>query len=89
MREQKQETGSLTRFLRGGQAVHLNEVRVGWDHWLGQEGWLRWSAHPPGGVVCRDHRQYPAFAPSISEVAVGFWPFCILLFIGLLTTGHV
>ena len=36
------------------------------------EGWLRWSAHPLGGAVCRDHVQDPAFAPDNSEVAVGF-----------------
>ena len=27
------------------------------------EAWLRWSAHPLGGV-CRAHAQYPAFAPD-------------------------
>ena len=37
------------------------------------EGWLRWFAHPLGDVECRDHAQYPAFAPSTSEVAVGFF----------------
>ena len=42
------------------------------------EGWLGWSAHPLGGAVCRNHAEYPAFAPGISEAAVGFWPFCIL-----------
>ena len=40
------------------------------------EGWLRWFAHPLGGVVCRGHAQYPAFvpafAPGSSKVAVGF-----------------
>ena len=30
-------------------------------------------------VLCKDHVQYPAFAPGTSEVAVGFEPFCILL----------
>ena len=28
------------------------------------EPWLRWSAHPLGGVVCRGHEQCPAFAPD-------------------------
>lgn len=49
------------------------------------EGWLRWSAHPLGGNVCRVHAQYPAFASgtlffvhSSSEVAVG-----ILVFLNL------
>ena len=44
-------------------------------------GQLRWSAHPAGYAVCRDHVQDPAFAPGTSEVAAGFWPFCILFFI--------
>lgn len=39
-----------------------------------------WSACPLGGAVCRDHVQLPAFAPGSSEVALGLWPFCILLF---------
>ena len=37
--------------------------------------------HPLGEAVCRGHAQYPAFVPGTSEVAAGFWPFCILLFI--------
>ena len=56
-------------------------MSVGADLWVGVEGWLRWSAHPFGGAVCSYHAQYPAFAPSTSEVAVTFWPFYILLFI--------
>ena len=52
----------------------------GWIHGSGG-GWLWWSAHPFGGGVGRVHVQYPAFAPSTSEMAVGFWLFCILLFI--------
>ena len=32
-----------------------------------------WSAHPLGGVVCREHAQYPAFVPGSSKVAVGFF----------------
>ena len=65
----------------GGEAGPLNGVRVGADGWVGLEGWLRWSAHPLGGAVCRDHVQPPTFARSFSEVAVGLWPFSILLFI--------
>ena len=42
------------------------------------EGWLRWFAHPFGGVECR-HAQPPAFAPSSSEVAVGFLVFLYLV----------
>ena len=37
------------------------------------EGWLRWSAHPLGGVVCRGHAQYPALDPRSSKEAVGFF----------------
>ena len=40
------------------------------DPGVGLEGWLRWSAHPFGGIVCRGHVQCPAFAPSFSEVAL-------------------
>ena len=35
--------------------------------------------YPCGGAMCRDHAQYPAFAPGTSEVAVGLWPFCIVV----------
>ena len=31
--------------------------------------------------MCGKHAQYPAFAPDTSEVAAGFWPFSIFLFI--------
>ena len=31
--------------------------------------------------MCRDHVQYPAFAPGTSETAVGFWLPCILYII--------
>ena len=37
-----------------GQAGPLNVVRV--------EGWLRWSAHPLGGAVCRNHRAVLCFS---------------------------
>ena len=46
---------------------------------VGLEAWLRWSAHPFGGVLCSGHAQDPAFAPSSSEVAVGFWGFLYLV----------
>ena len=48
---------------------------------------MRWgsglleSAHTFCGAVCRNHAQYPTFAPGTSEMAVGFWPFYVLLFI--------
>ena len=44
----------------------------------GPEGWLRWFAHPLGHVEGRGHGQYPAFAPSSSEVAVGWFCFGLL-----------
>ena len=62
-----------------GQAHPLNGVRVGAEPWVRPEGWLRWSAHPLGGAVCRDLALYSAFAPGTSEVAVRFWSFWILL----------
>ena len=42
---------------------------------VGPEGWLRWSAHPFGGVECSGHAQYPTFTPSSSEVAAGILVF--------------
>ena len=44
---------------------------------LGPEGYLSWSAHPFGDVVCRWHAQYPALAPSSPEAAVG--RFCLFV----------
>ena len=54
-------------------------MRVGAGPGLRLEGWLRWSAHPLGGVVCREPVQYSAFAPDPSEVAVGFLVFLYLV----------
>ena len=48
---------------------------------MGLEGWLRWSAHPLGDAMCRDHGQDPDFAAPASEMAVGLWPFVSYLFI--------
>ena len=48
----------------------LNGANIGIDTLVGPEGWLRWSAYLLGGAVCRGHAQFPAFAPSTSEVAV-------------------
>ena len=44
------------------------------------EGWLRWSAHPFGGAVCRGHAQ-PCSSPFTSEAAIHFCVFCVSLFI--------
>ena len=49
------------------------------DPGVGPEGWLRWSAHPFGGVGCRRHVQYATFAPGSSEVTVGFLVFLYLV----------
>ena len=62
-----------------GRAGSLYGGRVSMCPGVRPEVWLRWSAHPFGGVECRGHVQYPAFAPDSSEVAVGFfWSLCIL-----------
>ena len=71
-----------------GRACSLNRITTGAALQVEREGRLRWSAHPRGGAVCRDHAQYPAFALSTSEMAVCLWLFCILLFIITLTV-HV
>ena len=62
---------------QGFGAGSLNRLRLGADWWVRLEGCLRWSAHSVGGAVCRHHVKYPAFAPSASEMAVGFWPFLV------------
>ena len=77
--EQEQVTGALARSLRQRRAGYGVRVGAGW--WVWSEGWLRWSAPLLGGAVCREHARYPASVPGTSEVAGGFWPFCILLFI--------
>ena len=64
--------------LRRG-AGSLCGVRVGACPGVELEGWLRCFAHPSDGVVCRGHAQYPTFAPSSSELAVGF--FCCCCFV--------
>ena len=46
----------------------LNGI-TGAGPWVGQEAELRWSVHPLGGAVCRDHVQYPAFAPGTPKMA--------------------
>ena len=45
----------------------------GWKGRSGLGGWLT------DGAVCKDHG-VPAFVPGTSEVPVGFWSYCILLF---------
>ena len=63
-----------------GWAGPLNGVRVGTDVVPAREiSGLGGLPPPLGGAMCRDQAQHPAFAPGNSEVAVGFWSFCILL----------
>ena len=57
---------------------------MGWEQrrirgmgWMGGVGGLR----TPWWCCAREYVQYPASAPSTSEVAVGLCPFCIPLFI--------
>ena len=38
-------------------------------------GWVRCFAPPLGGVVCRGHVLYPAFALGFGQL--GFWSVCI------------
>ena len=65
MREWEQITDALTFTLRqGGWAGSLIVVKVGVNRWVGPGEWLSLSAHPFGGVVCRDHARYSAFAPQ-------------------------
>ena len=65
----------------GGQAVPLIGVRVEAGPGVRLEEWLGKFTHPLGGAVCRVHVQYPAFAPTPQKWQLGFWSFCILLFI--------
>ena len=63
--EREQSTGFLAPLCpERGWAGSLYGVRVEVCPGVRLEGWLRWSAHPFGGVVCREHAQYPAFAPD-------------------------
>ena len=67
----------------GGQADSLYGARVAMCPWVRSEGRLKWFAHPFGGGVCRGHEQYPAFAPSSSDTAVGWLLGCFVLFFGI------
>ena len=71
----------MPRWLWEGRAGSLRGVRVGEVWWFELEGWLKWFAHRLVGAMCQDHTQFPAFAPGSSEMAVGLWCFCILLFV--------
>ena len=63
--------------LRASWFLTQWEVRAGPEVEL--EGWLRWFAYHFGGVVCRAHAQYPAFAPHSLEAAVELLVFLYLV----------
>ena len=59
------------------------------------EAWLRWFAHPFGGVECRGHAQYPALAPdtllllpALQKRQLVFLVFLYLVFQNLPPTAH-
>lgn len=74
----------MGRSGEGGEADSLYGARVAMRPWVRSEARLRWFAHPFVSVVCRGHEQGPAFAPSSSDMAVGwrswgwFWVFVCL-----------
>ena len=79
----EQVAGSLAQSLpKGRWAGSLYGVRVGLCSGVGLERWLRWSAHPLGGAVCRGHAQYPAFPPKppLFLLAPQKWPLVFLVF---------
>ena len=49
---------------------------------VGLEGWLRCFAHPLGGVECREHARFPAFAPNALFLlpALQKWQLSFLVF---------
>ena len=64
--------------------------------WVESEGWLRWFAHPFGGVECRGH--VPAFTPDTLllllalqkwQLLVVFFVFCFCLFVHNLPQLHM
>ena len=60
----------------GEPTCSLYRVRVGVSPGVRPEWWLRWFAHPLGGIVCRG----PAFAPGSSKVTVGWWCWFVFCF---------
>ena len=75
MKTSNRHPGSLPE---GCQAGLVNWVMVGLDQWVQLEGWLRWSACPLDGAVCRDHAQDPVFAPDTSK-----WQLSVLVLLFL------
>ena len=46
------------------------------DPGVGLEGWLRWFAHPFGGILCRGH---VLLRPAFQKCQLCLWSFCVLL----------
>ena len=66
----------LTPLGRGrNEAASLCGMRVGMGPDVRPGGWVRCFAPPLGGVVCRGHVLYPAFALGFGQL--GFWSVCI------------
>lgn len=60
-------------YLRGGQAGFLYGVMVGVGPEVRPEGWLRWPAHPFGGIICRVHPLDTLLWLPAAQVAVGLF----------------
>ena len=85
--KQEQTTASFAcSFPKGMWACYLYGVKVGVCPGVRPEGWLKWFAPTSGGVECRGHMQYPAFALytlllflTLQKWQFGFWSLFILL----------
>ena len=78
--ERKQVTGPLLAPRSGGEGS-LYGVRVGVGPGVGQEWWLKWAAHPLVVLSARGLRRTLLLLPAPQKWQLGFWSFCILLFI--------
>lgn len=73
-REPEQGTGSLAWLLPGrGWAGSLRRGRWGVSRDRTGGVACRWFVHSLDGIVCREHGQYPAFAPEVAVVFFGFF----------------
>ena len=59
----------------GEQSGPLNGVRVGAYPVVRPQGWPGWLADLLDGTVCRNHVQYPTFAPTTFTWLLDFWSF--------------
>ena len=62
--EQQQTDSVACSLLQGSKLVPYLGARVGVGQRVRSEGWLRWSACPFGGALCRGQAQHPAFFPD-------------------------